>query len=106
MHSEIEATEPHEVRHVHFIDRGTMVSLLVSNHKLTGLRRVTFPTGRTVRAVYRYAVLDQSHSLQRKGNFEAQLVRRRPAARSEEHTSELQSHHDLVCRLLLEKKKT
>src|SRR5437588_5258272 len=30
----------------------------------------------------------------------------RPAApRSEEHTSELQSHSDLVCRLLLEKKK-
>src|SRR5437773_8716080 len=27
------------------------------------------------------------------------------ANRSEEHTSELQSHHDLVCRLLLEKKK-
>src|SRR5438132_7904556 len=26
--------------------------------------------------------------------------------RSEEHTSELQSHSDLVCRLLLEKKKT
>src|SRR5437773_6077958 len=25
--------------------------------------------------------------------------------RSEEHTSELQSHHDLVCRLLLETKK-
>src|SRR5438034_3561915 len=28
------------------------------------------------------------------------------ASRSEEHTSELQSHSDLVCRLLLEKKKT
>src|SRR5947207_6434710 len=27
-------------------------------------------------------------------------------ARSEEHTSELQSHSDLVCRLLLEKKTT
>src|SRR5260221_3348541 len=27
-------------------------------------------------------------------------------ARSEEHTSELQSHSDIVCRLLLEKKKT
>src|SRR5437773_6007306 len=27
-----------------------------------------------------------------------------PEQRSEEHTSELQSHHDLVCRLLLEKK--
>src|SRR2546427_7728296 len=31
--------------------------------------------------------------------------RRRPA-RSEEHTSELQSQSNLVCRLLLEKKKT
>src|SRR5947207_14651254 len=31
------------------------------------------------------------------------IVRRR---RSEEHTSELQSHSDLVCRLLLEKKNT
>src|SRR5260221_7183310 len=28
-----------------------------------------------------------------------------PCCRSEEHTSELQSHSDLVCRLLLEKKK-
>src|SRR5690349_14933832 len=28
-----------------------------------------------------------------------------PAERSEEHTSELQSRRDLVCRLLLEKKK-
>src|SRR5438132_7145888 len=28
-----------------------------------------------------------------------------PWGRSEEHTSELQSHSDLVCRLLLEKKK-
>src|SRR5256886_4951290 len=31
--------------------------------------------------------------------------RRSPAARSEEHTSELQSQSNLVCRLLLEKKK-
>src|SRR5699024_12252299 len=29
----------------------------------------------------------------------------KPSARSEEHTSELQSRFDLVCRLLLEKKK-
>src|SRR5438874_4864530 len=34
------------------------------------------------------------------------LCRRpRPRSRSEEHTSELQSRRDLVCRLLLEKKK-
>src|SRR5438445_6880450 len=32
--------------------------------------------------------------------------RRRPGARSEEHTSELQSRQYLVCRLLLEKKKS
>src|SRR5437868_7548613 len=31
--------------------------------------------------------------------------RRRQGRRSEEHTSELQSRFDLVCRLLLEKKK-
>src|SRR6202022_4805074 len=31
---------------------------------------------------------------------------RRNHRRSEEHTSELQSHRDLVCRLLLEKKKS
>src|SRR5438132_4637784 len=31
--------------------------------------------------------------------------KREAAAKSEEHTSELQSHSDLVCRLLLEKKK-
>src|SRR5437588_2685140 len=36
-----------------------------------------------------------------------QLLRdRRCLLRSEEHTSELQSHSDLVCRLLLEKKKS
>src|SRR5437868_10661975 len=43
--------------------------------------------------------------------FEAQRrrgrrARARAGARSEEHTSELQSRFDLVCRLLLEKKNT
>src|SRR5438132_7023469 len=35
----------------------------------------------------------------------AGVLRRATSTRSEEHTSELQSHSDLVCRLLLEKKK-
>src|SRR5436190_13860283 len=35
----------------------------------------------------------------------AEAHTRGDARRSEEHTSELQSHSDLVCRLLLEKKK-
>src|SRR5436190_16991090 len=47
------------------------------------------------------------------GLVQVRLVRRERAVlavtaarpRSEEHTSELQSHSDLVCRLLLEKKK-
>src|SRR5438477_7366976 len=36
----------------------------------------------------------------------ASCGRATPRFRSEEHTSELQSHVNLVCRLLLEKKKT
>src|SRR5438067_8671470 len=35
----------------------------------------------------------------------AAAIRNRSGTRSEEHTSELQSRFDLVCRLLLEKKK-
>src|SRR2546430_1280010 len=46
----------------------------------------------------------------RRGRWRERLIRRDPAdlappARSEEHTSELQSQSNLVCRLLLEKKK-
>src|SRR5207237_9963517 len=42
-----------------------------------------------------------------RGKYEALLLSRdgKRVARSEEHTSELQSHLNLVCRLLLEKKK-
>src|SRR5437667_9412694 len=47
-------------------------------------------------------VRDDHEQLQRASQIEARV---RSGRRSEEHTSELQSHHDLVCRLLLEKKK-
>src|SRR5438094_6466333 len=40
-----------------------------------------------------------------RGIGERRLPQRRRRLRSEEHTSELQSPYDLVCRLLLEKKK-
>src|SRR2546427_3586248 len=43
------------------------------------------------------------HAERRRG--EVLLARFRGAPRSEEHTSELQSQSNLVCRLLLEKKK-
>src|SRR5206468_4533242 len=39
------------------------------------------------------------------GSLRALHALREPGGRSEEHTSELQSRSDLVCRLLLEKKK-
>src|SRR5690606_39425750 len=40
-----------------------------------------------------------------KVNFTANMSHRQDMARSEEHTSELQSRENLVCRRLLEKKK-
>ena len=39
------------------------------------------------------------------GQKKSGALPQREMGRSEEHTSELQSHSDLVCRLLLEKKK-
>src|SRR5260221_5881272 len=50
----------------------------------------------------RGAVGRESHRVLRRGVPRGTPLRR---TRSEEHTSELQSHSDLVCRLLLEKKK-
>src|SRR2546421_3725227 len=45
------------------------------------------------------------HTRGRAGKLERTRHRPRSSRRSEEHTSELQSRSDLVCRLLLEKKK-
>src|SRR5690349_23662992 len=47
--------------------------------------------------------LKPERSTEREVGFESRLFNSR--FRSEEHTSELQSRRDLVCRLLLEKKK-
>src|SRR5438034_7972261 len=61
--------------------------------------------------LFPYTTLFRSH----RGGITGRIPRRRAPGRvdrpgrcghrSEEHTSELQSHSDLVCRLLLEKKK-
>src|SRR6266705_7133158 len=45
------------------------------------------------------------HAAQRAATVEQRTVALMGDLRSEEHTSELQSPYDLVCRLLLEKKK-
>src|SRR5258706_5750379 len=53
----------------------------------------------------RKALVSELHA-QLKPAAIAERVDPRPCVRSEEHTSELQSLTNLVCRLLLEKKKT
>src|SRR5690606_40321314 len=72
------------------------------------------PASSMVLSWIRTAPLDTPLSLKSRGAefliFRRSLIKRRPcppwdALRSEEHTSELQSRENLVCRLLLEKKK-
>src|SRR5688572_31717211 len=71
------------------------LGLAVHRHQLAiALRR-----GRAHRHT-RAPALDRAHR-----EFEGERLARRRGARSEEHTSELQSQSNLVCRLLLEKKK-
>src|SRR5260370_7023083 len=62
--------------------------------------------------LFPYTTLFRSRQLQHERRTAGQVVgperaaqAREHGARSEEHTSELQSHLNLVCRLLLEKKK-
>src|SRR5258708_19099593 len=62
------------------------------NHRLALLSRVTCPAVREAVKLY--------------GEAAAEQWARAHGVRSEEHTSELQSPDHLVCRLLLEKKKT
>src|SRR5436190_13600915 len=60
--------------------------------------------------LFPYTTLFRSDDRRRRqvgrGEPAEELPAGRERGRSEEHTSELQSHSDLVCRLLLEKKKT
>src|SRR5438132_13752455 len=51
------------------------------------------------------SLLSRSHATRAHSESSPRITREALLHRSEEHTSELQSHSDLVCRLLLEKKK-
>src|SRR6266403_2382750 len=66
-------------------------------------RSTLFPYTTLFRSRNRRHRIDPERGLHRRQPVDP--VRRGRAARSEEHTSELQSRRDLVCRLLLEKKK-
>src|SRR5690349_24843745 len=61
--------------------------------------------GHAVRGLSRGRQHARAHGHRHLGRPGPSFTRERFAGRSEEHTSELQSRRDLVCRLLLEKKK-
>src|SRR5256712_11431660 len=71
-------------------------------------RSTLFPYTTLFRSMPRHVLTTIAHHMpyvpsERNGSL---VVMRSALNRSEEHTSELQSRSDLVCRLLLEKKKT
>src|SRR5260221_10124761 len=72
-------------------------SVVPGDAHMAGLHVVEAEDQPRQRALARARRADHGHGLAGR-NGEAHV-------RSEEHTSELQSHSDLVCRLLLEKKK-
>src|SRR2546421_3472732 len=63
------------------------------------------PFGLSTATVTQGAVLEKWLNVAREVDDERLVLRMCDENRSEEHTSELQSRSDLVCRLLLEKKK-
>src|SRR5438034_1805023 len=71
----------------------------------TTLFRSHHPPGWAILQLLGVALVALAVAAVRFGPARSVIERRRRSPRSEEHTSELQSHSDLVCRLLLEKKK-
>src|SRR5260221_3123571 len=73
-------------------------------------RSTLFPYTTLFRSIWKSVMSNPNCLFSAIGNALAMVATSRAGlrtsfARSEEHTSELQSHSDLVCRLLLEKKK-
>src|SRR5205807_5707886 len=104
-------TEIRARRRRHAIRRGAVARIQEDESQLAGAD----PAGRRLRAVgvARHRALSCRQARRRHAMAErpARARRRRPldglgVHRSEEHTSELQSPCNLVCRLLLEKKNT
>src|SRR5437773_9763183 len=70
-------------------------------------RKTSAPKRATSKRAAAMDIISMAQQARPKPSGQMELLRAQfTALRSEEHTSELQSHHDLVCRLLLEKKNT
>src|SRR5260370_22507488 len=80
VHSKIKTAQSHEIRHVHMVDGGTVVSFIVVDHKFAALSRITWPASRTLRAIDRHTVLKERDPLQSERNLETQAIRRWSAA--------------------------
>src|SRR6266540_1426296 len=101
----------------HFGDKaGLLTAIAADGFRLLGaaLGEAWTATGSFLEVGVAYVGFAVTHRAHFEVMFRPELYRpddpevsraRGASARSEEHTSELQSHHDLVCRLLLEKKK-
>src|SRR5438034_5087103 len=90
------------------IERGAIRGLTRDRAKVTQLldEALALPANEAVEGISGHEVEYGSARPARQYAHDASRTRQRLATnRSEEHTSELQSHSDLVCRLLLEKKK-
>src|SRR5947207_9753712 len=74
----------------------------IRDHCVTGVQTCALPILTPATVSHHLKILSEAGLIacRREGQFVYSQ-----AVRSEEHTSELQSHSDLVCRLLLEKKK-
>src|SRR2546426_7274370 len=68
-------------------------------------RSTLFPYTTLFRSQRGKRLRGEKKSMNERACLSAQLLETSPSLRSEEHTSELQSPCNLVCRLLLEKKK-
>src|SRR5437773_8059456 len=85
-----------------------MANRFFRSRRTTGARRTSFislfslPTRSSVCEGDDHVVTDRFDSVHVQRKFRGKILRLACLKRSEEHTSELQSHHDLVCRLLLE----
>ena len=76
MHSEIEAVQAHEVRHLDLVDRGDVITILVSDDVIAGASRVPpSAAGRANRVEDRDAIFDERDFLRGKRDLDPQLFR-------------------------------
>src|SRR5438034_6439798 len=88
----------------HYLDTEKVESTLLDFGELARLlvHNTSYPAHSLDRLWYLHSWNDAAITL---FEVEKEIIEGEKLHRSEEHTSELQSHSDLVCRLLLEKKK-